>query len=168
MQKGNLARCATAIALLSALSIADAGQSFKGTIGGEPREWHVVQGEGHSSVEFEDHGGYLDITIQGHASPRAVTKGAISITFMPTGGAIPDEAEVMYFPEGGMLPNFNNDGKGGELKLTRMAIEGDSILLTGRYTGTLQYVGKIGPGGRDPSRTLDVDIEFDVVGSRAQ
>lgn len=157
-----LSSLALAVTGLAAATGASADEILRGTLDGEQRQWHVLVAHGQSTTYFQDETGYLDVTIQGHAEPRFATKGALSISMLAMGGQPPDEADVMYFPEAGMLPNYNSDGQHGELELARFTIDGDELRVTGRYRGTLGYVETIGPRAA-PTRVMEVDVEFDLI-----
>lgn len=149
-------------ALIFGSPLAAADQLFRGTLDGKAHEWQVVMAEGHSSSYFSDQGGYIDVTLQGHAEQRFSTKGALSISMLSMGGQPPDEVEVIYFPEATMLPNFNSEGQDAELEISKFAINGDELHITGRYRGSLRYVETMRPQSPS-SRHMDIDVEFDLV-----
>jgi hypothetical protein len=149
-------------ASLAAASPAAADQYLRGVLDGEQKQWQVLESQGQSTAYFSDSGGYLDITLQGHEDARFSTKGAVSISMLAMDGRLPDEAEVIFFPEATLLPNYNSDGQDGELELTRFERNGDRLRISGRYRGTLGYVESARQRG-EATRHMEVDIEFDLV-----
>ena len=140
---------------------------LRGTLDGEERQWHVLATHGQSTSYFREDFGYVEVTLQGHAEARFATKGALSISMLAMNGQLPVEAEVMYFPEATLLPNYNSDGQEGQLELERFAVEGDQLRITGRYQGTLRYVESIRPQG-ESSRHMTVDVRFDLLVPREE
>jgi hypothetical protein len=153
--------CLLAGVMGAAASTASAADRLRGTVDGEERQWQVLASHGESTAYFRDMNGLLEVTIQGHADARFTTKGALSISMLAMDGQLPFEAEVMYFPEAAMLPNFNSDGQDGELELERFEQDGDRLYIRGRYRGSLGYVETIRPRV-EPTRHIDVDLEFDL------
>jgi hypothetical protein len=154
--------CALSPLLLFSSPLAAADQLFRGTLDGKAHEWHVLMAEGHSSSYFSDQGGWIDVTLQGHAEQRFSTKGALSISMLSMGGQPPDEVEVIYFPEATMLPNFNSEDQDAGLEISKFAINGDELHIAGRYRGSLRYVETMRPQSPS-SRHMDIDVEFDLV-----
>ncbi len=148
--------------LLSAAPLALADSVLRGTLDGEARVWHVVQGGGNSTASFRADPAYIDVTLQGHAEKRFSTKGALSISLLAMGGQPPDEAEVMYFPEATMLPHYSSEGEAAEFEITEFSIDGDQLHIAGRYRGTLRYVETIRPQSPS-SKRVEIDVEFDMV-----
>lgn len=152
--------------LLSALAAAAWAQeqTFQGTLGGESREWTILEQAGQSTASFgELMPGMVTVTIQGHDGPRFSVQGALSISFMTMNEQIGD-LEVMYFPESAMLPHYTSIEPTG-LEIERFEVEGDTARLAGRYRGTLRYMEAFG-ATPDPARSLEVDVRFDLEAAR--
>lgn len=162
----NFTHLAVSLALAGVLGgatlTASADNILRGTLDGERREWQVLASHGESTAYFQDMDRLLEVTIQGHADARFTTKGALSISMLAMDGRLPSEAEVMYFPEATMLPNYSNEGQDGELELARFEQDGDRLHIRGRYRGSLGYVETMRPR-TEPTRYIEVDVEFDLV-----
>ncbi|KAA5805409.1 hypothetical protein F1654_05370 [Alkalicaulis satelles] len=150
------------LALAAAPALAD---DVSGSLDGEPRQWHVLQGEDSKTVNFrQDSPGFYSVTVQAHRNPRYEVEGSVSITFSLMGEEVLD-ATAMYFPEARMTPHFTDESALEGLVLERVELDGGQPRITGRYEGVLGYRASMFREP-DPANTVSLVVEFDVTPSR--
>ncbi|WP_429911322.1 hypothetical protein [Glycocaulis sp.] len=156
------------VALLGSL-VLTTGTAFadevSGSLDGEARQWHVLQGEDGKTVNFSELSpGFHTVTVQAHRNTRYEVEGSVSITFTLMDGEIID-AEAMYFPEARMTPHFTDENAQDGLVLETVNLDGGTARLVGRYEGELAYRASM---FREPdeSNTVSLVVEFDVTPSR--
>jgi hypothetical protein len=161
-----LAGLTGAVLLLMPLIVAGADR-IEGQIDGDPRSWHVLEFEGDSTATFHEFGhGMVSVSIQGHQEPRFQVQGTISIDFAMMGNQVLGGAEVAYFPEPSMVPNYTNDGE-GRFELLRSDISGPEARFEGRFAGTLARTERMGDEP-NPGDTIEVELYFDVTAKREE
>lgn len=157
------------MAALPAMALATActamADDVSGSVDGEARQWHVLQGDDGKTVNFSEFSpGFQTVTIQAHRSTRYEVEGSISITFSLMDGEISD-GEAMYFPEARMTPHFTDENAHERLVLERVELDGGDTRLVGRYEGELAYRGSMFSEA-DETNTVSLVVEFDVSPSR--
>src|SRR5690554_8236825 len=75
---------------------------IRGTLDGEPHEWHVLSEGDMSTANFSElMPGMVNVTVQGHREARYEPQRTRRISFLVMQGA-PSEASVTYFHERGL------------------------------------------------------------------
>ncbi|MGY6532842.1 hypothetical protein [Glycocaulis sp.] len=157
------------VAVLGSLALTTTGAALadevSGSVDGEARQWHVLQGEDGKTVNFSELSpGLYTVTVQAHRNTRYEIEGSVSVTFTLMGGEIID-AEAMYFAEARMTPHFTDENAQDGLVLETADLDGGTPRLVGRYEGELAYRASM---FREPDETNTVSlvVEFDVTPSR--
>ena len=133
---------------------------IRGTLDGEPHEWHVLSEGDMSTANFSElMPGMVNVTVQGHREARYETQGTLSISFMVMQGA-PSEASVTYFHESGLTPHYGTESD-VPIELEVLELEGDSGRAKGRVSTSLAYVESM-QSSHDAANSIDLDVEFDV------
>lgn len=150
------------------LIVASCGLAFadtmEGVLGGEERQWQIIDRGGASTANFREIAPRMvQFSLQGHRGERFETEGSLSINFMAMNGVVSGPVEVSYFPASRMFPSYA--GRGNEVEIERLEVDGDRASVQGRFRGTLHHVEGIG-ATEDPDDTLDIDIHFDLTARR--
>ncbi|AGA35320.1 hypothetical protein TVNIR_3692 [Thioalkalivibrio nitratireducens DSM 14787] len=154
-------------ALLAAHLIGGASDRVEGQIDGDARSWHVLEFEGESTATFHEFShGMIGVSIQGHQAPRFQVQGTISIDFTIMNDQVLDGAEVAYFPERSMTPNYANGGD-GRFELLTSDLSGPDARFEGRFVGTLVRFERM-DDVPDPDDTIEVELYFDVTATREE
>lgn len=157
------------VAMLFGMVLATActalADDVSGSVDGEARQWHVLQGDDGKTVSFSEFSpGFHTITIQAHRNNRYEVEGSVSITFSLMDGELSD-GQAMYFPEARMTPHFTDENAHEGLVLERVELDGGHTRLVGRYEGELAYRGSMFSEA-DETNTISLAVEFDVSPSR--
>jgi len=159
--------CLTGGALLIVPLIVGGSDRIEGQIDGDARSWHVLEFEGESTATFHEFShGMIGISIQGHQEPRFQVQGTISIDFTIMNDQVLDGAEVAYFPERSMVPNYANEGE-GRFELLTSDISGPQARFEGRFEGTLVRFERM-DDVPNPDDTIEVELYFDVTAQREE
>lgn len=157
------------MAVLPGVALATActamADDVSGSVDGEARQWHVLQGEDGKTVNFSELSpGLYTVTVQAHRNTRYEVEGSVSVTFTLMNGEIID-GDAMYFPEARMTPHFTDENAQDGLVLETVDLDGGTPRLVGRYEGELAYRASM---FREPDETNTVSlvVEFDVTPSR--
>ena len=158
---------------LSTAAVPVAAQDRLGEIGARIddtfRTWHLTRKDGQSQSSWSEMApGLIDVSLWGHATADSTTsiKEAFLLDFglLITGGTPQVTDPTLQYLENGY--------DGGWLALTpenlTMTIEsatvnGTELTLRGSFTATAQYSDKIMEQTVDPTRTLALEGNFEVV-----
>lgn len=148
----------SAVTLSAGAALAD---EVSGSVDGEARQWHVLQGDDGKTVKFRQLSpGIHQVTVQAHRNTRYEIEGSFSITFSLMDGELIG-SEAMYFPTARMTPHFSNENAQDGLVLERVELEGGQARLVGRYEGELAYRESMF-SELDGGNTISLVVEFDV------
>lgn len=134
---------------------------ISGTLDGEEHTWQIISEGNETSAYFSELvPGMMNVTIQGHRSDTYETQGTLSISFGVMNGEAMDGASVMYLPEKSLTPHYGTEE---DIPFTLESLElGEERGRTvGRVTAELPYLISMAEG-YDHSRTMEIDISFDV------
>ncbi len=163
MRPKQLRHMITGVLIATGLGLS-AGQAMasevRGTLDGEPREWHVVtHSQGSTASYHELMPGMLSVTIQSHREEKFETQGTLSIGFMVMQGQ-PGNASVTYFHESGMTPHFGTE-EDVPIELEVLEFDGETGRVKGRVATSLAYVESM-MTEHDHDNVVEIDVTFDV------
>jgi len=159
--------CLTGAALMVVPLIVGGSDRIEGQIDGDARSWHVLEFEGESTATFHEFShGMIGVSIQGHQERRFQVQGTISIDFTMMNDQVLGGAEVAYFPERSMVPNYANEGD-GRFELLTSDISGPEARFEGRFEGTLIRFERM-DDVPNPDDTIEVELYFDVTAKREE
>lgn len=160
-----LATLALSIAPASAQSVLG---SFSGTVGGEAREWHVLDMDGDPGASWNQTGPLVQATIFGfpEAGNLARVSGAVEISLTLSGQTdlallsgyvtyYADGVRQLYVPE--------DDMADVRVTLTDARIEDERLHLTGAVEADLQRMVSIATETLDPDDRIQVIADLDLV-----
>lgn len=141
-----------------------AGQAManeiRGTLNGEPHEWHVLSEGDMSTANFSElMPGMVNVTVQGHREARYATQGTLSISFMVMQGQ-PGDASVTYFHESGLTPHYGTESD-VPIEIEALEIDGETGRVKGRVATSLAYVESM-MTEHDHDNAMEIDVTFDV------
>lgn len=134
---------------------------IRGTLDGEPHEWHVLSEGDMSTANFSElMPGMVNVTVQGHREARYATQGTLSISFMVMQGQ-PGDASVTYFHESGLTPHYGTESD-VPIEIEELEIDGETGRVKGRVATSLAYVESM-MTEHDHDNAMEIDVTFDVV-----
>ncbi|KAF0807622.1 hypothetical protein ACRYJU_03345 [Alloalcanivorax xenomutans] len=152
---------AVLVVLLTAKAESAGADTLEGELGGESRSWHVLRDGQTSTARFSNVApGVVVYQVQGHAEEKFAIAESVALSFTAMNGRLIGTPEVSYFPENSLFPVYSNQG-GGKLTLEHLKSGEDTVVLKGRYQGSLERlegIGKDASGGD----SLTLDLFFDV------
>jgi hypothetical protein len=155
---------ATALSSLTLAAGAAHADRVAGSVDGEAREWHVLDGPDGKTANWSVlPGGAQAVTIQAHRQDRFETQGSVSLTLHLFDGAVM-AAEAIYFPENGMLPHYSVQDAAGGLEIEALDLEAAPPRVAGRFEADLAYQESMF-SEPDEARALSLVLEFDVAPS---
>jgi hypothetical protein len=149
--------------------------TIEGRVGDTPMVWYTLQfeveGALQDTVEVEDYGFQVDVTIQGHVEPRFLLREALVISagFGALTGCpcTADFVEVFYLAEGSMFRNVYRAEEGSLVVASATALGDGRMRLVGSFSFDAPFhVDAFGAG--DPDDVVTITGEFDVEGGPLQ
>jgi hypothetical protein len=145
--------------------------TIDGRVDGVETTWYALQflvdGERQDTVEVEDYGFAVEVTIQAHLEPRYVLRGALvlsaSFGSLAACPCTADEVEVFYLAEGSMFTNVFKAEEGRIVIETATPLEDGRWRLEGRFEVDAPFHAEVF-GEPDPERRATIGGTFDVEG----
>ncbi|MDF1524380.1 MAG: hypothetical protein P1P87_16380, partial [Trueperaceae bacterium] len=145
--------------------------TIDGQVDGVATSWYALQflvdGERQDTVEVEDYGFTVDVTIQAHLEPRYLLRGALvlsasfgSLAACPCTAAA---VEVFYLSEGTMFANVFKTEEGSMVIETATPLDDGRWRLEGRFAFDAAFHAEAF-GEPDPKRRAAIEGTFDVEG----
>ena len=145
--------------------------TVEGRVGEVPKTWYALQfaveGELQDTVEIQDYGFQVDVTIQAHVEPRFFMREALLISAgFASLGACPctaDYVEVFFLGEGSMFSNVYK-AEAGSLVVASATPLGDGRM---RLVGSFEFAAAFHAdafGEGDPDDVVTITGTFDVEG----
>ena len=162
--------CATAAAQEATIT-----GTVEGRVGDAPITWYALQfdveGDLQDTVEVEDYGFVVEVTIQAHVEPRFFMTEAlvISASFASLEGC-PCEAsavELFFLAEGSMFSNVYRADEGTLIVETATPVGEGRVRLTGSFAFAAAFHADAFGAG-DPDDVIALEGTFDVEGAPLQ
>jgi hypothetical protein len=166
---------ALSAALLLATSAFAQDATITGTIDGRvdgvETTWYALQflvdGERQDTVEVQDYGFTVDVTIQAHLEPRYLLRGALvlsaSFGSLSACPCTADAVEVFYLAEGSMFANVFKAEEGSLVIDAATPLDDGRWRLEGRFAFDAAFHAEAF-GEPDPERRAAIEGSFDVEG----
>jgi hypothetical protein len=145
--------------------------TIEGRVGDAAKTWYALQfdveGELQDTVEVEDYGFQVDVTIQAHVEPRFLMREALvigagfdSLTGCPCTATY---VEVFYLGEGSMFSNVYKTEEGTLVVETATPLGDGRMRLVGSFEFEASFhADAFGEG--DPNDVVTIEGTFDVEG----
>jgi hypothetical protein len=165
------------VLLLATASAQDATitGTVEGLVGDAPKTWYALQfdveGDLQDTVEVEDYGFQVDVTIQAHVEPRFFMSEALLISAgfgsLADCPCSPDYVEVFYLAEGSMFSNVYKAETGSLIVDSATPLGDGRVRLVGTFAFDAAFhADAFGEG--DPDDVVTIEGTFDVEGAPLQ
>lgn len=149
--------------------------TLDGRVGDAPKTWYALQfdveGELQDTVEVEDYGFQVDVTIQAHVEPRFYMREALVISAdfasLADCPCSPNFLEVFYLAEGSMFSNVYKAEAGSLIVESATPLGDGRVRLVGTFAFDAAFhADAFGEG--DPDDVVTIAGTFDVEGAPLQ